>query len=256
MQLKSAAGLVILILTCVSGHPNIWQSDALTPVHGLYVKPSADGTKGDLFVAATEENGVKSQWTLDQPISILPVSTQPQAASVPVAYSPVYATHEESTLQKRSALTTPTPSAPVQYAYAMPVSSTTPVETTGTAASYPYAYTMTATATATETPKCEHQTNAVQYPYQFPYHMFYPQMMMSAYTNAMSILKDAGFSEDSANSVMAHASPMWSPTSYAYPMYVVIDPKPCSQEEATTTTPTPTSTSTTPNSSEEETTQP
>ncbi|CAH1645965.1 unnamed protein product [Spodoptera littoralis] len=254
MQLQSAAGLVILLLTCVSGHPNIWQTDVLAPVHGFYVKPSADGTKGDLFVAATEENGVKSQWALDQPISILPVPTQPQAASVPVAYSPVYATaHEESSPQKRSALTTPTPSAPVQYAYAMPVSSSTPVETTGTAVSYPYAYTMTATATASETPKCEHQTNTVQYPYQFPYHMFYPHMMMSAYTNAMSILKDAGFSEDSANSVMAHASPMWSPTSYAYPMYVMIDPKPCAQDEATTTTPTPTST--TSNTSEEENTQ-
>ncbi|CAH0701678.1 unnamed protein product [Spodoptera exigua] len=252
MQLKSAAGLVILAVTCVNCHPNVWKRDVLAPVHGLYVKTSADGTKGDLFVAATEENGVKSQWALDQPIGVLPVSTQPQAASVPVAYTPVYATtHEESTPQKRSTLTTPTSSTPVQYAYAVPVSSSTPVETTGTVASYPYAYTMTATATATETPKCEHQASAVQYPYQFPFHMFYPHMM-SAYTNAMSILKEAGFSEDSASSVMAQASPMWSPTSYAYPMYVMIDPKPCTQDQTTTTTSTP---ATTTSNTSEETTQ-
>lgn len=231
MVVKSAATVVAaLVVTCVSGYPNIWHGNQLTPVHGLYVKPSSDGTTGDLFVAATEENGVKSQWAVDKPVNFLPVSatTQPQTSGIPVAYA-YPTTHDENATQKRAVI----PSAPVQYAYAMPVQSGTQAEGSQVA-TYPYAYTIP--STSTETPKCEHQATAAQYPYQFPFQMFYPQMM-SAYTNAMSILKDAGLTEESASTVMSQAAPTWSPASYAYPMYVMVDPNTWNQNQATTSTP-------------------
>ncbi|XP_047021590.1 uncharacterized protein LOC124631308 [Helicoverpa zea] len=238
MHAISAAFFGTLVVTCVSGYPNLWNSNQLAPVHGLYVKRSNDGATGDLFVAATEENGVKSQWAVDQPINFLPVAAaaQPHAAAIPVAYPASYTTtHEESATQKRAVM----PTAPVQYAYAMPVQSGTPTEN-GQVAAYPYAYTIPSATTETSAPKCENQANVPQYPYQFPFQMFYPQMM-SAYTNAMSILKDAGLSEDSANTVMSQAAPTWSPASYAYPMYVMVDPSAWAQNQATTTTPAPAS---------------
>lgn len=250
MQLKSAAIIAVLVVTCVSGYPNIWHSNQLTPVHGLYVKPSSDGTTGDLFVAATEESGAKSQWAVDKPINFLPVSAtaQPQATAMPMAYASGYpTTHDESATQKRTVMPSPVPSAPVQYAYAMPVPSTTQGEG-GQVASYPYAYQIS--SSPTETTKCE-QANTSQYPYQFPFQLFYPQMT-SAYTNAMSILKDAGLSEDSASTVMLQAAPMWAPASYAYPMYVMVDPNAWNQNQATTTQ-TPASTSS--NTQSEENTQ-
>lgn len=252
MHVKSATVFASLVITCVSGYPNLWHNNQLTPVHGLYVKPSTDGITGDLFVAATEENGVKSQWAADKPINFLPVAptVQPQATAIPVAYPSLYTTqHDESANQKRAVMPSAIPSAPVQYAYAMPVPSGTQAEGTQVA-SYPYAYTIP--ATPTETPKCEHQTTTSQYPsYQFPFQVFYPQMM-SAYTNAMSILKDAGLSEDSASTVMSQAAPMWSPASYAYPMYVMVDPNAWNQNQATTTS---TPASPTSNTQSEENTQ-
>ncbi|KAJ8722565.1 hypothetical protein PYW07_003745 [Mythimna separata] len=235
MHVKGATVVAALVVTCVSGYPNLWHSNQLTPVHGLYVKPSSDGTTGDLFVAATEENGVKSQWAADKPINFLSVTAQPQATAVPVAYPSLYPTqHDESATQKRSVMPSAVPNAPVQYAYAMPVPSTTQTEG-NQVASYPYAYAIPSTSTATETPKCEHQAAASPYPYQFPFQMFYPQMT-SAYTNAMSILKDAGLSEESASTVMSQAAPTWAPASYAYPMYVMVDPNAWTQNQATTTT--------------------
>ncbi|KAJ8725777.1 hypothetical protein PYW08_003960 [Mythimna loreyi] len=244
MHVKSATTIVAaLVATCVSGYPNLWHNNQLTPVHGLYVKPSSDGTTGDLFVAATEENGVKSQWAADKPVNFLTVAAtaQPQAAAMPAAYPSLYSTqHDESATHKRSVMPSAVPNAPVQYAYAMPVQSGTQAEG-GQVATYPYAYAIpSTTSTATETPKCEHQAAASPYPYQLPFQMFYPQMM-SAYTNAMSILKDAGMSEESASTVMSQAAPTWSPT-YAYPMYVMVDPNTWNKNQATTTTtPPPTS---------------
>uniref|UniRef100_A0A2A4K1W2 VMP25 protein n=1 Tax=Heliothis virescens TaxID=7102 RepID=A0A2A4K1W2_HELVI len=233
MHAISAAFFGTLVVTCVSGYPNLWNINQLSPVHGLYVKRSSDGSTGDLFVAATEENGVKSQWAVDQPINFLPVAAtaQPQAAAISVAYPASYTTaNDESATQKRAVM----PSAPVQYAYAMPVQSGAATEN-GQVASYPYAYTIPTATTETSATKCEHQASVPQYPYQFPFQMFYPQMM-SAYTNAKSILKDAGLSEDSANTVMGQAAPTWAPASYAYPMYVMVDPSAWAQNQAATTT--------------------
>lgn len=243
MHATGAITVVALAVTYVTGYPNLWNGHQLTPVHGLYVKPSTNGITGDLFVAATEENGVKSQWAVDQPINYVPVTTasQPQAATVAVPYAPHCQTSQDENLNQKRAVV----ANPVQYAYALPVPTGKQAENTPVAYAYPIA------AATTETPKCEHG-NALHYPYQFPYQLFYPQVM-TAYTNAMSILKDVGLSEESASAVMAQATPTWPPTSYAYPMYVMVDPNAWNQNQSTTTTAPPTTTA---NPTSEETTQP
>ncbi|CAH0604830.1 unnamed protein product [Chrysodeixis includens] len=242
MHVTSAITFVTLAATCVTSYPHIWNGNHLAPVHGLYVKPSSNGITGDLFVAATEESGTKTQWAVDQPINYIPVTTatQPQAAAVAIPYTQnCQNSPDENSSQKRAVI-----SNPVQYAYALPVPAGKQAENTPVAYAYPIA------AATTETPKCEHGT-AAHYPYQFPYQLFYPQVM-TAYTNAMSILKDVGLSEDAASAVMAQATPTW-PTSYAYPMYVMVDPNALNQNQPTTTAAPPTSTSSSP---AEETTQP
>lgn len=244
MHVTSAIPFVALAFTLVAGYPNLWNGNHLSPVHGIYVQPSTNGITGDLLVAATEENGVKTQWAVDQPINFIPVTTATQqAGAVAVPYAQNCQTsQDENSTQKRAVV-----SNPVQYAYALPVPTGKQGENTPVAYAYPIA---AATAATTETPKCEHG-NALHYPYQFPYQLFYPQLM-TAYSNAMSILKDVGLSEDSASAVMAQATPTW-PSSYAYPMYVMVDPNTWNQNQATTTTAPPT-TSSKPTS--EETTQP
>lgn len=245
MHGSSAIFVLTVAVTCVSGYPNLWNPNHLNPVHGLYVKPSTDGTTGDLFVAATEDNGVKAHWAVDQPINFLPVAAaQTHATAIPVAYPASYPTpHDDSATHKRAVIPSSIPSAPIQYAYAMPVPSGSQAESTPVAA-YPYAYPITTSPTESSA-KCEHQASVPQYPYQFPFQLFYPQMM-SAYTNAMSILKDAGLSEDTASSVLSQASPSCTPSSYAYPMYVMVDPNAWNQNQATTTSTTPASSSNTP----------
>lgn len=205
----------------------------LHPVHGLYVQPSADGSTGDLYVAATEDSGSKTQWLTDQPINFLPVgaATQQHPKTVPLPYTSSFSAsgHDESqSTQKRAVMTSP----PVQYAYALPVSGGTEGALT-----YPYAIpAMASTQSASSssesssTPCAEGTTAAIPYnPFQF----FYPHMM-SAYGNAKSILKQSGMSDESAGTIVSQAAPMWSPYS-AYPMYVMMDPSAWSQAQAAQT---------------------
>lgn len=185
----------------------------LHPVHGLYVKPSIDGTTGDLYVAATEENGAKTQWLTDQPIHFLPMQSQPALST---GYKP-----EEFNPHKRAVV-----NPPVQYAYALPGSSN--VESSSVA--YPYAHPTANTLPPATESKTETPVPAVVPQYN-PYQFFYPQMM-SAYANMMSILKDVGLNEETASSVVTQSSPMW-PQSYAYPyQYVMVDPNAWAQVQA------------------------
>lgn len=200
--------VIALSLTCVRGHPY-----QLHPVQGLYVKPSVDGTTGDLYVAATEDNGVKTQWLTDQPINFLPAQT----AAMPVSYTSSFSTaslpHDEAVVstQKRAVVTSPA----FKYTYALPGSSDS------SAFAYPYSALTSAISSATATEGTETaEPVAASYP-QYPFQYYYPQMM-TAFANAMSVLKDAGVSDETAGSVMSQA--MWPP-SYTYPVqYVMVDP--------------------------------
>ncbi|XP_030027213.1 uncharacterized protein LOC115445172 [Manduca sexta] len=222
---------IISLFTCiclaaaVESHVAHWNTpNQLHPVHGLFVKPSSDGTTGDLYVAATEDTGVKSQWLTDQPVNFLPTAAASQShqSALPVPFTGY--PHEESFNQKRAVV-----NPPVQYAYALPVPSGSE---SGAVAPYPYALptaAMTSSSSESSTSTCTMdpaKANIQQYPFQY----FYPQMM-SAYANALSILKDAGLSDDTASSVMSQTSPMWPP--YGYPMYVMVDPSAWAQSQAT-----------------------
>ncbi|CAB3255357.1 unnamed protein product [Arctia plantaginis] len=237
MQAISSVIFISVIVTSVTSYPGYWSSTNLNPVHSLYVKPSSDGSKGDLFVAASEDSGVKSQWMVDQPINFLPIAaaTQPQATTLPVT-CPFTTHNDETSTHKRAVMPNPVSSPQIQYAYALPVSSTE----NNPLSSYPYVYPVPFNP---ENPasKCEPSSTAPHYPFPSPFQFFYPQMM-SAYSNAMTILKDAGLSDDAANSVMAHhASPMWGSSPYAYPMYLMVNPGSWYQNQdsnATTSPPT------------------
>ncbi|KAJ0180650.1 hypothetical protein K1T71_004054 [Dendrolimus kikuchii] len=236
---------IVFILTLAisaRGYVTPWSknSNTLHPVHGLFVKPSDDGTTGDLYVAATEENGVKTQWLTDQPVNFLPTAAaKPHKPPIPITYASSFASaHDEGTTQKRAVV-----SPPVQYAYALPNPSSS-----ADGVLTPYSYALPAlsppsseTENTSKTP-CSIDPAKANFPQYSPYQFFYPQMM-AAYTNAISVLRNAGLSEDTANSVMAQTS-LWSP--YAYPMYIVMDPS------AWTETQTPTSSMPTTKTSSEE----
>lgn len=247
MQAFSSVIFISIIVTSVRSYPGYWGSTNLNPVHGLYVKPSSDGSKGDLFVAASEDNGVKSQWMVDQPISFLPIAaaTQSQATALPVPCS--FTHNDDSSTHKRAVMPSPVSNPQVQYAYALP--SVVPSTENNPLASYPYAYPLPLSS-ENPAPKCEPSSTSSQYPFPFPFQFFYPQMM-SAYSNAVTILKDAGLSDDAANSVMAHhASPMWGSSPYSYPMYVMVNPGSWYQNQESKTTPSTPNSS--PNTKEEE----
>ncbi|XP_028170775.1 uncharacterized protein LOC114360306 [Ostrinia furnacalis] len=191
-------------------------ANQLHPVHGLYVKPSVDGTTGDLYVAATEDTGAKTQWLTDQPVHFLPIQSQPGL--------PGYNLEEQKT-QKRAVV-----NPPVQYAYALPV----PATTETTPAAYPYAVPAANPTLPAQTESKTEVPVAAAIPQYNPYQFFYPQMM-SAYANMMTILKDAGLNEETASSAVTHPSPMW-PQAYAYPyQYVMVDPSAWAQAQAQTT---------------------
>lgn len=209
----------ILVVTSFlsSARSQTWTDpNQLHPVHGLYVKPSSDGTTGDLYVAATEDSGTKAQWLTDQPINFLPAAGSTQAAY------PTYPSHDEnSNTQKRAVITSP-PVAPVQYAYALPFN-----PTEGAQLPYPYAIPTTSTPDeSSSTTHCEKAAaaTATAVPYN-PFQFFYPHMMQ-AYANAKTVLKESGISDEKASSVIPQSSSFW-PNSYSYPsypMYVMVDP--------------------------------
>lgn len=205
---------IALAFGCVSANLAIWSSNKLQPVQGLYVKPSSDGSTGDLYVAATEDSGVNAQWVADQPINFLPQST----------IAPAFAAPEE-TVHKRSIFTNPA----LKYANAQPAeASTTPAQT------YPYA---TTAAVPTEGALVQYSTEAAQQvPYQqysYPYNYnYFPYLMSAVTTSGANALKELGVSEEVANAVLvAQSNALWSaaallsyPTQYPYNSYVSVDP--------------------------------
>lgn len=189
------------IVTCIQSAV-VWDSPTnLQPVHGLYVKPSIDGTTGDLYVAATEENGVNSQWLTDQPINFLAAASENQQATLPVPFTSSVAVgsspqEETITTQKRAVLT----SSPIKYS--LPAEGNL----------LPYVATE-----ETNTP-CSHSTA-----YYSPFQYFYPQILST-------IAKDYNSQKDpSSDEGVNHAQPVaaW-PTKaavMAYPFqYVMLDP--------------------------------
>ncbi|XP_053625219.1 uncharacterized protein LOC128683527 [Plodia interpunctella] len=209
----------------------------LQPVHGLYVKPSVDGTTGDLYVAATEDNGVKSQWLTDQPVGFLPTAHQS------VGYNPNALTDDAINTQKRAVV-----NAPLQYAYAYPI----PGHTEGKSLPYPYSIpTPAPTQANTDVTQLNPDVavNAGVPQYQ-PLQYFYPQMM-SAYADLLNAFKEqatavasaAGANEESSTAIPQTPS-VWP---YAYPFqYVMVDPSMWVQSQAATAVAaTPSTTSTT-----------
>ncbi|CAG9783884.1 unnamed protein product [Diatraea saccharalis] len=214
----TAFSFLLTLSTAVTvslGHVAVTKTpNELHPVHELYVKPSADGTTGDLYVAATEESGSKSQWLTDQPVHFL--SAQPQPA-LPKSYA-------EESLNTKRAVVNPY----MQYAYAM---SGAGKPDTGALATYPYALPTSSPSPAAETKTEAATTAATAVPQYNPYQFFYPQIM-AAYTNMMNVLKETGMSEESATAVLSQSSSMW-PQSYAYPVqYVMVDPSMWAQAQA------------------------
>nr|XP_026494835.1 uncharacterized protein LOC113399805 [Vanessa tameamea] len=218
----------------------LWETtNSLQPVHGLYVKPSVDGTTGDLYVAATEDNGVKSQWLTDQPVNFLPASTQNQAKAVPVSFTSsltkTSSPNEETiTSQRRAVITSPT----VRYAYALPV----PGAEGSFVAPYPYAIPANPAVEGSNIPYCS-DTPAQPYPVQY----FYPPMM-SAIASAMNAYKEGDTDGGSQNISPQTPSNYW-PSIYGYPyQYIMVDPKTWSQSQNSALSSTTTSTTSSENS--------
>lgn len=243
---------VVLALTIVytRAHLAYWAPNPLQAVQGLYVKPSSDGHTGDLYVAASEDNGVNSQWVADKPINFLPAN-HPQA----VTYSSSYASNtspgeEVVTTQKRAIFSSPTAkytyaspasndangNALPSYPYALPASSGDPSATSypysltgatsadgnNAAAAYPYAI---PTAQSDGSPQYPADTAAVQPAspyYGYGYQYYYPYLISSMAAHTANALKAMGMSEEMANAVAAHTSmAMWTQmagSAYGYPM--------------------------------------
>lgn len=238
-MVKSFGLVLITALGLAKGHVAYWNTpNKLQPVHGLYVKPSVDGTTGDLYVAATEESGSKSQWLTDQPINFLPAATQP------IAYASNIALPEEVNPQKRAVI-----SSPLQYTYAYPVPGHT-----GDTNSLQYPYTLPTSAVTTvpsETPLPVNKDapgSPALSQYQ-PFQYLYPQML-SAYADLLNAFKDTnGVTEETSNTATTQTTqtpPVWPPT-YAYPVqYVMVDPSMWAQNQAAvSSTPSSPATSTT-----------
>ncbi|XP_045491513.1 uncharacterized protein LOC123691254 [Colias croceus] len=219
--------LISLLITCASSHVAWETPNSLQPVHGLYVMPSDDGTTGDLYVAATEENGSKSQWLTDQPVNFLAAATESQAVPLPLTSGLTTSPLEEKlNTQKRAVLATP----PIKYAYAL---STTGSEG-NTVLPYPYTAPSAAKTEESNLPPCATATQ-----YYSPFQYFYPQMM-SAIANAFNAHnKENSASEEGKTSNVPTA--VW-PHTYAYPFqYVMVDPSAWANQ--ITTAPTPSTTS-------------
>ncbi|CAK1545250.1 unnamed protein product [Leptosia nina] len=205
--------VLLLFIACVHGAA-IWETPSnLQPVHGLYVKPSIDGTTGDLYVAATEDNGVNSQWLTDQPINFLAAASEIEPSILPA--------QEETLTQKRAIITTPS----VNYAYAIP--------TAGAEASVINPYTLAVSGVEESKAQC---SNAPVQPHYSPFQFFYPQML-STIANAFNAYKDPTKIEGSTTQAQPVAT--W-PHTYALPFqYVMVDPNAWASQTASTITKTP-----------------
>ncbi|XP_013145985.1 PREDICTED: uncharacterized protein LOC106109128 [Papilio polytes] len=192
-----------LVYSTKSDAANFIVPKQLTPVHGLFVKPSEDGTTGDLYVAASEDSGVDSQWLTEHPINFLPASTQAQ----------------------KTVVTSP----PVKYAYALPIPG---MPDTKGFSPYPFGLYAPHNYKAAEESQCQLEglmppTSLPAYPYPF----YYPHMMaaLTATLNPHKEEENDGASRD-ALPIPQH----WP--GYAYPyQYIVLDPAAWAQTQTTTT---------------------
>nr|AFP58809.1 VMP25 [Heliconius melpomene] len=208
---KISTVLIFAFISCVRCHLLLDASKRLQPVHGLYVKPSTDGTTGDLYVAATEDTGVKSQWLTDQPINFLPTSKQKQTSKIPVSLSSTLIRSSSSnegtvTTQKKAVVTSPA----LKYAHGGEGNLPT---------LYPHAI--------PSTTKSFEGSNVTPCPSEFPAHAYSPYFypyMISALANAINALKDLENSEENSPTVVSQPTAQW-PHPYAYPyQYIMIDP--------------------------------
>ncbi|XP_034840178.1 uncharacterized protein [Maniola hyperantus] len=219
--------ILSLALVCVRSHV-IWEApNELHPVHGLYVKPSMDGTTGDLYVAATEENGRKSEWLTDQPVNFHTLAaTVLKPKTVPLSATETSLQEDKITTQKRAVITSPT----MKYAYAHAIDNTAyalPISgVEGNVGSYPYAIPASVPSEAS-IPPCSPNIPA-QMGQLYPFQYVYPQMM-SAIASAMSAYKGKEDSEE--KTPIATPTPYW-PQAYGYPyQYVFIDPNTWAQSQ-------------------------
>lgn len=237
--------VLALAFNLAKGHSAYWRTpNHLHPVHGLYIKPSTDGTTGDLYVAATEENGVKAKWLTDHPVNFLPTPAA-QHPALPISYlSDLTAAafpHDKSVAatQKRAIITSPA----IKYTYALPV----PGSSEGSTVPYPYALpsapVTTATTSESSTECSDNPLTSVAYQH---YPSFYYTQMMAAFAHAMNnALKDAGATDETGTSTAqaVQSAAMW-PYAYPYPVqYVMMDPNAWAQSQtaaAPTTQPTTT----------------
>lgn len=203
----------------------------LNPVHGLFIKPSEDGVTGDLYVAATEDDGVSSQWLMGQPVNFLPTGalTQAQAASMPVTFTSSLTSSstpndETVTTKKRAVITSP----PMKYPYAIPAQGASE----GSQA-HPYSYGFYApnTQNTEEVSPCRPEgltpTSALP---SYPYPYYYPHML-TALSAAMHALKENG---DDTGPKISQPQPHGWPAAYAYPyQYIMVDPSAWSHSPTT-----------------------
>ncbi|XP_063359306.1 uncharacterized protein LOC134648729 [Cydia amplana] len=234
-------GFAVLALAFASARGHLaWPGGDFQAVQGLYIKPSGDGTTGDLYVAATEDNGVSSQWLTDQPVNFLAAGSHPQPTALPLfsALSNALPLEESTSTQKRAAIT----GAAAKYAYGLPAESGY--------SSYGYAGIQAPKSEAVPATATKPEASGSAVP-QYAYNYLYPHMVHAAYSSALKVLKDAGVgSEDASNNnaVAPYPTSYW-PASY-YPMhYIMTDPTAWAKKHAAALT---TSTAATPVDSDEE----
>lgn len=228
--MKVLSVILLVVYSTKSDAANFIVPKQLTPVHGLFVKPSEDGTTGDLYVAASEDSGVDSQWLTEHPINFLPASTQAQAASAPVTFTSSLTSssspHEKTvTTKKKTVVTSP----PFKYAYALPIPG---MPDTNGFSQYPFGLYAPHNYKASEESQCQLEglmppTSLPAYPYPF----YYPHMI-AALTATLNPHKEE---ENDGASRAALPIPQHWP-GYAYPyQYIVLDPAAWAQTQTTTT---------------------
>lgn len=192
--------IISFLITHIKSHLILNESKDLNPVHGLFVKPSFDGSTGDLYVAATEENGEKSQWLADTSINFLP----PEEKIVPETTKTT--SQEEITTKQPKIIA----SQKLKYAYVLPIP-----RSAGSLMPLPYAI-------ATVTSPCAMGSQNLNH--------LYPQMLSSV-ANAMNALY--GTTDQKATSTPLQAAQFWPnvfPLS-SFPPYLVMAPRSWTQTQ-------------------------
>lgn len=192
---KTLLVLLAILLASSEGHILQWTPNSLAQVQGLYVKPSFDGATGDLYVAATEDEGKKTQWVADQPINFLGSAAQ-QVAPASVAYSTSVGAPVNGivTSHQQAVYTSPT----TKYYYSPDSNAVAPC---------PHAQANPVDAAAVQYPMDYYRAQYAMLQY------FYPYILQTAALTAANALKEAGLSDEMTQAVMSRTS-LWSPYSY------------------------------------------